>query len=121
MCFLSGLTTGQETPGRGQPLLGPDSSHTNPCGPQGPASVSTAPDGRCQDGLGGGGLCFAEVVNWDPFHLTGEKSEQEQGSQVSVKLAPSLNCLLSLGLSQSHSVPKEEEANEPSHALWPGN
>ena len=61
------------------------------------------------------GLCIAEVVNWDPFHLTGEKSERATGGPLSVKPAPSLNCLLSLELSPSHRAPRGEEANERSH------
>lgn len=63
------------------------------------------------------GLRIAEAVNWDPFHLTGEKSERATGSPLSVKPASSLICLLSLELSPSHRA--QEGRRQMSQAIPP--
>lgn len=62
-------------------------------------------------------LRTAEVVPWDPVHLTGVKSEPGKvwERQPSAKPAPSLICLFSLGLSQAHTAP--EEGRQRSYAL----
>lgn len=100
-------------PSEGQ--AGTDSSHIPPAAPR--VLVLLPPPWEAGDRMGSvaAGLRIAEAVNWDPFHLTGEKSERATGSPLSVKPASSLICLLSLELSPSHRAPRGEEANEPSH------